>query len=279
MEKAPAVLVNTKPRFCFKVEEGGNSEGFHPDSPAGQWLKKHSQRQYCIKAYDPYNSQGGFGFSSAQFCLVYLLSKMLGEKKVLKENQIPEINLLQMWEDYGNLNFKGHIPSGADVISQWVGKVCLFSPDPFYVSAMDWPFKDLNFFLIQTGVKLNTWEHLKEIKSSDFSELVDIAKGAILSIKNKNEKDFVLAINNYSACLKKKSLLHNNTSLLLNEIKKIKPVIAAKGCGAMGAEVVVVFFHSKDQSVVESALKEHSIVAHREGLTCGVNIHKSKDYE
>lgn len=280
MEGAPAVLVNTKPRFCFEVREGKNfNSSFHPDSPAGQWLKKHPQIKYHIKSYDPHNSQGGFGFSSTQFCLVYLLSKMLDEGRVLKEGQIPEINLLRMWKDYRSLNFNGPLPSGADALSQWVGQVCLFSPEPFNISALGWPFKDLNFFLIRTGVELNTWEHLKEIRNSGFSELTDIVKGALLSVKSKNAKEFILALNEYSACLEKKSLVHNNTSLLLNKMKKIKPVIAAKGCGAMGAEVVAVFFHPKDQREIESALIGYSIIAHRGDLTCGVNIHKSKDYE
>lgn len=273
------ILVNTKPRFCFKVKKGEDLEGFHSASPAGQWLKKHPQIKYAISSYDPHNSQGGFGFSSAQFNLVYLLGKILEEGKALGDSSVSEVDLLKMWTDYRSLDFKGHIPSGVDILSQWIGKVCLFSPDPFHVSSLDWPFKDLNFFLVRTGIKFNTWEHLKEIKESDFSELADIAKEAILSIKNEDEKYFILAVNEYSTCLEKLSLLHNNTSFLLNELKKIKSIVAAKGCGAMGAEVVAVFFHPKGQSEVESVLREYSIVAHREDLTCGVNIHKSKDYE
>ena len=276
----PAVLVNTKPRFHFEIGTGeGLRSHFHSDSPAGQWLKKHPQIKYYLKSYDPYNSRGGFGFSGAQFCLVYLLGKMEEEGRGLEEGQIPEMDLLQMWEDFRSLDFKGPTPSGADVVSQWVGKMCLFSSDPFYVSAGDWPFKDLDFFLIHTGVKLDTWEHLKEIKTGGFSELTDIAKRAVLSVENKDTKNFILTLNEYSTCLEKKLLVGRQTSLLLNKLKKIKSVITAKGCGAMGAEVVAVFFHPENRSEVEFALKEYSIVAHREDLTCGVNIHKSKDHE
>ena len=280
LEGAPAVLVNTKPRFCFEVKEGKNlKSSFHSDSPAGQWLEQHLQIQYDITSYDPHNSQGGFGFSSAQFNLVYLLGKVLEGGKTLEAGQIPEVNLLQMWTDYRSLDFKGHTPSGADIISQWEGRACVFSSDPFNVDSLDWPFKDLDFLLIRTGVKLNTWEHLKEIKSSGFSEMADIVKGAILGIKSKDAKEFILALNEYSACLEKKSLVHNNTSLLLNKLKEIKPIVTAKGCGAMGAEVVVVFFNPKDKSEVELALREHTIVSKQEDLTYGINIHKSKDYE
>ena len=273
-------MVNTKPRFCFEIREGQNlNSDFHPQSPAGQWLEQHPQIQYNIKPYDPHSFQGGFGFSSAQFNLVYLLSEALKEDKVLEAGQIPEVNLLQMWTDYRSLDFKGHTPSGVDVVSQWVGKVCVFSLDPFNVDSLDWPFKDLDFFLVRTGIKLDTWEHLREIKIGGFSELTDIAKGAILSVKNEDAKEFVLALNEYSACLEKKSLIHKNTSLFLNKLKKVKSIITAKGCGAMGAEVVVVFFDPKDKSEVELALREYSIVAKREDLTYGINIHKSKDYE
>ena len=273
LEKSPAILVNTNPRFGFEVREDENSNsGFHSDSPAGQWLKKHPQIKYHIKSHDPHNSRGGFGFSSAQFNLVYLLGKALEEGKTLEESYISKLNLLKMWTDYRNLDFKGHTPSGADVVSQWIGKMCLFSPAPFHVNALDWPFKDLDFFLIHTGMKFNTWEHLQEIKAGDFSELADIAKGAVLSIKNKNEKDFISAINEYAVYLEKKSLVHNNTSLLLNRFKEVKSIVAAKGCGAMGAEVVAVFFHPKDQSEVESVLKGKNIICNSNDLTYGVQV-------
>ena len=276
LEKGPAVLVNTHPRFCFSVKKGKNKNDFHPHSPAGQWLKLHPKIQCSIESFDPHNSQGGFGFSSAQFSLVYLLGEILEKDYILEKGSLPEVNLLQMWTDYRNLNFKGYRPSGADVVSQWIGKICLFSSDPFSVNSIDWPFKELDFFLLRTGVKFNTWEHLKKIDRGDFSVLSEMAKRAVFNIKRGDAENFILALDEYSSYLEKKSLVHSKTVLFLNKVRKIKSVITARGCGAMGAEVVAVFFDPKNRLKVNSALKEQYIVAGGENLTCGINIHKSK---
>ena len=74
LEEAPAVLINTSPRFCFSVTNNDDNtvntqQPFHKDSPAGQYLKNHPHinKQYNISCTDPHDHQGGFGLSSAEF--------------------------------------------------------------------------------------------------------------------------------------------------------------------------------------------------------------------
>lgn len=261
LEKAPAILVNTKPRFYFSITKGNCTNYFHPESPAGQWLKKYPQisESYCIESWDPYYGEGGFGLSSAQFNLVYLLDGFL-------KGELPEkIDLFKMWKAYRSLEFSGQKPSGADIISQWMGDLCVFVPEPFKTHSVKWPFPDLDFFLIRTGVKLNTWEHLNQIQTGKhFSHLSVLAKQGVTYVENSDTENFVSILKEYADCLEQENLVHEKTQNFLNELKKIKQIITTKGCGALGAEVVVVFFHPKDKETVINILNQSSFLLDRD---------------
>ena len=252
LEGAPAVLINTKPRFYFTVtREGKRGNCFHADSPAGQWLKKHPRisESYYIESWDPYAGKGGFGLSGAQFNLVHLLGG------VLEGKSINDMDLLKMWKDYRSLDFSGYKPSGADLISQMLGKVCLFTPEPFHANSMDWPFSDLDFFLIKTDMSLNTWEHLSRVKiDNSFSNLSDLTKEALNHIKNSDAKAFVSVLKRYADCLEQQNLVHEKTQEVLDQLKKIKQIVSAKGCGALGSEVIAVFFHPESKETVKKIL-------------------------
>ena len=268
LEGAPAVLLNTTPRFDFSITEQKGKNCFHPESPAGQWLNRHPEilESFSIEYQDPYEGRGGFGFSGAQFNLVYLLKEML-EGKTFEES-----DLSKMWKAYRGLSFKNQKPSGADIVSQWLGGVCLFSFDPFEAYSMSWPFPDLDFFLIRTEVKLNTWEHLDQIKEKDFSVLSSIVKKAVAYMDRSDKKSFVSTLDEYTGELEKRGLVHQTTRSFLDKVRKIKSVITAKGCGAMGAEVVAVFFDSRDKEEVRASLKNKNIIADSNNLTSGVQV-------
>ncbi len=362
LEGAPAILVNTKPRFLFSVKEemqrkpvGTLSsyeqsslfskidtgekyhkkeplfkpmDSFHPQSPAGQWLKLYPDiaRIYQIESRDPYFGKGGFGFSSAQFNLVYLLTRRLKNKNreyareerrfsVIELNKKgsesyrvkkkslsnlqkeedpsflgrdfgselyspePEEDPLSVWNFYRRLKFPGRKPSGADVVSQWIGGVCLFSLEPFFARSITWPFVDLDFFLIRTGSVLNTHEHLDTLSGKSFTRLSCTAKKAMACVDRLDREGFISALNEYSAGLEERGLVHENTRSVLNRIRKSNLIVTAKGCGAMGAEVVAVFFDSKNKQEVKTFLKKENVMAHSGDLTYGVKIHRQmKDF-
>ena len=288
LQGAPAILVNTKPRFTFSFQlkkrnkncsisdiasdssvKKSTVQMYHPRSPAGQWLMLHPKVMpfYDIFSQDPYRGKGGFGFSSAQFGFVYLLSQIRGGQNLSKDH------LLSVWKSYRSLNFDGLVPSGADLVSQWVGNVCLFSFDPFNVRSVSWPFPDLDFFLIHTGEKLNTWEHLKVLSKRGFSKLSSLAEKAIVNMDSCDKEGFISTVDEYALFLEKENLVHEKTLWFLKKIRKLRYVMTAKGCGAMGAEVVVLFFDSKNKEKVFSFLSEEDVVAHSGDLTCGMRVH------
>ena len=328
LNSAPAILVNTTPLFEFivtpktkqsqewvenykmlikesaiTVQENKiypsmikNSFSFykkiHLDSPAGQWLTLHPQieQHWHIDFRDPHSGQGGFGCSSAQFNLMYFLTQISLEITHLKDTY-------SLWQSYKRLNFDGYAPSGADVVSQWMGKVCLFSfldsrfhetdkhlrlrmqastHKPFKVESVGWPFEDLDFLLLQTGVQLKTWKHLKNTSIKNLKKLTELSQQAASYVKNKDTKGFVSSIEEYNLCLEKQNLVHQNTLTLLKKIKTIKNITAAKGCGAMGAEVIVLFFHPQNKEQIKSELqdlfKNQAVVADSSAIVDGLQV-------
>ncbi len=291
LEGAPAILVNTKPHFKFFVTERkklfkgakqiDKKELFHPQSPAGQWLKKQAHLELCydIEYQDPYLGKGGFGSSSAQFNFVYWLCDFLNRKSanlsregVKKELALREFTreeeVFKLWNAYRSLDFKGQKPSGADVVSQWLGGVCVFCTSPFSARSIKWPFLDLDFFLIRTGTTFNTYEHLQNLSmGKKFSNLCDIAQQARDSINKVDRPGFISALKEYSHRLKERGLIDKKTLGHLSFIKSLKEVIIAKGCGAMGAEVIAVFFNPKDRTSLRHSLKKENIIVSSKDLT------------
>ena len=383
LEGAPALLVNTHPRFEFVAVPAGTSEGVpadvpapvgtsegapadvpapvdvdvgasalapvgasasapapagniktpcnlknltewvHPQSPAGGWLKRSAEveRLYRVGFWDPHGGRGGFGCSSAWFNFVYWLSKkargapppplppsrsssppqpestpqlqpsqppsppQLQPSRSSSPPQSPppktkdetcakeQAELLNLWQAYRGLVFEGRRPSGADVVSQWVGEVCVFYPRPFRVLSVKWPFKDLDFFLVSMGRSLNTHEHLQKLEGKKiFAGLHSLAERAVVCAQSADREGFISVVEEYSICLRQRGLTLRGTLAFLDQIKKHPRVLTAKGCGAMGAETAVVFFDPLYKEEVRSWLNEKASAKPAEGLSPQTSI-------
>ena len=276
---------------------------FHPQSPAGQWLKRNPEIAEAYRVYcrDPYLGKGGFGFSSAQFNLVYLLGRFLNDRQLKKkspgqrrktqrfaeESKQPRQNtnpppkdffseeeLLRLWKAYRSVSFPGLKPSGADVVSQWMGQVCVFSSSPFKARSVKWPFADLDFFLIRVGESFDTHKHLSRLSGESFSGLFPLVEKAVSCFETADSAGFVSAVEKYSAGLAQKGLTTKSALQFLNRLKKAKPVVTAKACGAMGAESAVVFFEPQDKEAVRVILNKGTVTAHSSDLSCGLKLIK-----
>ena len=81
----------------------------------------------------------------------------------LETGKKPEENFIYcMWKNYRSLSFTA-LPSGADLVSQFTGQVSVFGFSPFMVKSQEWAFKDLDFFLVSTGITFPTWKHLNQL--------------------------------------------------------------------------------------------------------------------
>lgn len=267
LDGGPAIVLNTAPRFVCRIQKNSKTSGLDmpENSPAGQWIRKNPQDFQSIQLnwFNNYN-KGGLGFSSAQFNILYAYSF------ILKEGGIDQINPQEIWRSYLNLKFEGFLPSGADVITQWVGGVCVFEQNPLSVETLTSSLPDLHCFVLRTGEYFETHKYLKNFKFSDVSDLKKISQQGVQAIKQRDEASFIEAVNDYRKGLQAKSYITPKSQEILNKLINIKVIKACKSCGAMGAETLIVFYKKQDE---EEARKEVSFLeqaAEGNQLTYGV---------
>ena len=249
---APAVLVNTFPQFKFHIDSQKHPQvcPFHEDSPAYFFMEKNKEvfLDISISVQDPYQGRGGFGLSSAEFNCVY---DLFLKKKNLKGQ------MDQIWKIYKGLS-KG---SGADVISQRIKGVCLFQPDPFRVESVQWPFYDLSFALIRVGEKHKTSAHLDNLNFKAFPLLTELSMKAVESMRSFRADVFIDCLAEYGEVLDQLKLVSENTFRIIQKLRQNKDILCSKGCGAMGAEIMAVFFKKEKEKKVLEFLKSFHVEA------------------
>ena len=272
LDGGPAIVLNTSPRFTCRIRK--NSKAGKPklaeNSPAGQWIRKNPNDFQTVQMdwFDIYNNKGGLGFSSAQFNILYAYSF------ILREGSIDQIQPHEIWRSYRSLQFEGFVPSGADVITQWVGGVCIFEQDPLSVETLTSSLPELYCSVLRTGEYFETHKYLKNFKLSDVSDLKKISQQGVQAIKQRDETAFIEAVNDYRKGLQAKNYVTPKSQEILDRLKSIKAIKACKGCGAMGAETLIIFYKKQDEEEVK---KETSFLEYITGgnhLTYGVTFHR-----
>ncbi len=172
--------------------------------------------------YDPYDGKGGFGASGAEFVINAKRQGMVDPWKVV--------------DAYKKKGFSG---SGADIVSQWMGGLTYFFAREKIIQKINWPFRGLYLGLIHTGNKLNTHEHLEKLKPANFENLEKIAKNCYDSIIRPKQHNFIKALLDYQENLVELNLVADTTKPLLNKLSHNTMILAAKGCGAMGSDVIL----------------------------------------
>ena len=257
----PVLILNTEPRFeCLVKSAEGEGESFliHKESPAGKFLDyyKSDFEKYNLQFFDPYYGMGGFGLSSAQFIMVYALRELInhpspaacsvdlshkgrGENPCLSASEID--TFLNIYQELA-WNGVGLAPSGADCISQIHGNICYYHKNTQKINTLEWPFLEIDFCLLHTGHKINTHQHLQEISLDIIPahELGKLVLAGYSALSSQDSDSLIRIITEYSALQKSAGLLAMTSQDLLNIIKKSKGVLAAKGCGALGSDVILV---------------------------------------
>lgn len=279
---APAYILCTEPRFSLEVSDNCAlydvaSTLFHPLSPAGIFVKANENffANYSFRFYDPHNGSGGFGASSSQFLMLYSFYYWVKNNKNLQEIYLNQ-NLKSLLTTFRDCAWKniGVPPSGADIAAQLSGYFCYFSQSTPCAVNKNWPFKNLAFYLVRTGIKQATHTHLESLHVNTF----DLLKNLVCNLKNiiylNNENDFIKLTTEYQAELFRLKLTSPFTIELLNKLMENKSILAAKGCGAMGADVIAVFFQRNDKEKIQNYLQtiNLSIVADESQLSQGLTL-------
>lgn len=245
---ASAFLLTTAPCFELTLTRLEKLSGIHPESPAGLWWQQQNVEQGLLWN-DPYAGQGGLGASSAQFLASYLASCFVN-------NTVPDLK--QMLKAYYESSWagKGLRPSGYDVIAQSQQGCVYINKQQKIIRSYTWPFQDLSFFLIHTGVKLATHHHLQDTALPDqidyLSRLVDEAKQAF---EQADSNKLITTINNYHQKLVELNLVAEHSLKLISEFKKYPEILAIKGCGALGADILLLITPMNKAQLLADKLK------------------------
>ena len=241
IEGAPALVLTTSPCFELTLSHTAGLQGIHPESPAGRWWLKNGPVDMGLQWHDPYQGCGGMGASSAQFLGAYLAS-MLVQKKLLDQQEMLNAYLQCAY------NGQGLRPSGYDVLAQSLSGCVYIDKRQDLCQTHPWPFQDIGFLLLHTGKKLATHHHLQTMvlpnQINQLAAIVEIAKTAFELVDSQRLVDAVNAYHQELAYLK---LVADHSLQHLAFFKKQTDILAAKGCGAMGADVLLLLMPKGSQ--------------------------------
>ena len=266
MAGGPSLVATTSPRFeaVFRRRplSAPETRPFHPESPAGRlWGELSERPHWGVEWRDAHGGLGGFGASTAQFAAVCAFGDGLGAW----ESGIATSDWTRLLELYRSVAWSGEggRPSGADLIAQIRGGVSAFEEASGLSEVFAWPFPGLDLTLLRTGRKLATHEHLREIVV-DGSHLSALREGAVAAVESMRSGDaaaFCAAIACYGERLATLRLCAERTVDLLAQARRElgELVLAAKGCGAMGADVLVLLHRPEARARVEAWAKGQAL--------------------
>lgn len=237
----PCLLASTGPCFELHVKDGaGRRDGLPHGSPADLFVQRHAEffAKLDLSFKDPYQKAGGYGASTAQFLSVFALATW-GRSSLDESDR--ELDLKVLFDEYKACawNGQGTPPSGADLIGQLKGGFTWFERRAGMISRGLWPFTGAELFLIRTGEKVATHEHLRTLGDFETSELEARMKELRAAWDSANESDFAEALNGYGKALARLGFAAPRTLDLLHDLAWNSSVLASKGCGALGADVVL----------------------------------------
>jgi mevalonate kinase len=237
LQGGSAIIACTQPYFeLIVIENKKGKYSFHPESPAGKFINDHSEifDSLSLTWTSPY-SEGGFGGSTAEFLAFFRLYHLLTHQTFTQEN------LYQAYLKYA-YNNQGIPPSGADLIAQTQeAGLVYFQSATLSPQSFSWPFRDAHLLLFKTPDKLPTHQHLQTLKNlPDCSALSALVLQGYQALQQQDTLSFIDAITNYAEILDVLNLTASPTQEILKQIKQHPGCLAAKGCGALGADVIAV---------------------------------------
>jgi hypothetical protein len=238
LQGSNALLMGHGPWFQVSYEPGNPASPFHVDSPAGKWLAAN-RTEAKIQFKDPHGGKGGYGGSGAEFLAAWAF-----EKEIPPVTHPRAILAWSAWEDS-----RPSSGSGADILTQAFG---VNREDTFFleIDPVSTTLKEIyamknqgEISLFHTGKKVATHE-AKVPPNLPVEELEDIVIRAGAWLERGLFDGFAKEVTAYGEKMASLGLVAPHT---LAALKKMPDgVLAAKGCGAMGSDVILVVHHGAD---------------------------------
>jgi mevalonate kinase len=267
-----ALVLNTSPRFELHVQRGDfECSGIPEGSPAWRWLQARRPLLdgFQLEFKDPHTGLGGLGASGAQFLLVHTLTTCLqSDFAAVMEGS----DLMDVWNDHQVLtNSQG---SGADIWAQCTGGVTRVEMSVPTAQTMTWPYPDLAWSIVRTHQKVATHEHLTALDRSQLSLLVRPAHDCVEAFDRAPEEVFLSKLKDFSNALRELNLQAPTTMSLSQVLESENWCLLAKGCGALGADTVLMFYHLTEKERVATFLKKQRLttIATSQDLSHGLEM-------
>lgn len=246
---APGIVLTTSPYFTLSLSNNPGLHGIHPESPAGKWWRDHGDPSIGLQWSDPYKGLGGLGASSAQFIGSYLATTHLQQQTTTPDD------LLAAYWNYA-WQGQGLKPSGYDVLAQLHNRCVYLNRQNRTQAIFSWPFHDINFFLIHTGEKLATHLYLQKTQlKKEINALIPLVERAKSAFEQIDSNALVESVNAFQAQLLTMDLVATSTIAKITVLNKIPGVLAIKGCGALGADVILILA----QTTYQHSLRERLV--------------------
>lgn len=283
----PALVLLHEPVFDISIEVLGTKSGidFHSESPAGLYCRQKNLGLSQFSFVDPHGGRGGFGASSAQFLAAWLTAQSeavggslvgvlnsLIERDPLGRVSMKEETVSRILRDYRSV-LSGPA-SGADVLAQLLGYVSLIDQNRRLWESWSWVFEKYTFSIYRTGLKVQTHVHLNQLGAGESYQVLEKhSRAAIAAFYDLRGVAFAESLNQFRDELKRLGLEHSHTTVLVEKFRTADGVLAAKGCGAMGADVVLVM-HERESTACQKIAQELGLelVASLNSLSEGLRV-------
>ena len=235
---APAWVTAVSPRFELRDASGANTR-FHPESPAGKLLSKRGMTEIAGSFFDPWESRGGFGGSTAEFAFV---AHRAGIRSPV-----------EAWRAYRELSRgenPARRPSGADLIAQWHGGTVEWDPKTEKVMDLSEAICDLPILVFSAthlpNRKTVTHSHLEGLSNASlsFASLVPAFERGRDGLRARDWSEIGHAFSAYADSLAHLGL---EAPAVRNErlsLSRQPGVIGAKGCGSLQTDAMLVVVES-----------------------------------
>ncbi|KTD22896.1 mevalonate kinase [Legionella lansingensis] len=269
---ASAMLLTTTPCFALSVTADEGLNGIHSDSPAGQWWIHHRIPKQGLLWHDPYEGRGGLGASSAQFIATYLATS-----RILRVTA----NHKSLLDAYYQSTWRGEglKPSGYDVLAQTQNRCVYINRQNDLLHSYDWVFKDIAFLLLHSGQKLATHYYLQRVKlPTSIHTLAAIVEQGKEAFEKEDSSALIAAVNSYQEQLVTLGLMAAHSLQQIRAFREQPDILAAKGCGALGADVMLLIVPSLLLKAKATSLTAEGwkILATSDDLYAGCALLKNK---
>lgn len=251
-----ALVLTHGPRFTLRVSHAPSINApkwLHPESPAGRLYKNYEVllKDFDFEFHDPHEGRGGFGASGAQFATLYAFIKDL-------KNQWSEVFPGVLLKEFKELDSSNS--SGCDVLAQWSGGgIVRINPAfPQDVMSLSWPFQDLETFVLPTGVKVPTHDHLKDLRFDRLESLKTISEDVVDAFLSKEERNFLTHLRTFSEELEAKGLVTEHSLEMVRALQACPGFKLAKPCGALGADTILLMVERGAGAEAKDFLKTNS---------------------